>query len=404
MPKPTPANLAALALVTLHASSLLTIPPLALNVVVTATAIVYLGCRKGLKLLPSTKAKAAKTKAGPQETVTLSATEAWQFPLYGSLALCGMYALIKVLGKKVLNYILLAYFLGIGLVAVEQLLEAEASRLFKKAARSRKRRGRVVTLPRVIASIAEQTTVDLRLNTLQQICWGTTVILMVAYACTKHWLLNNLIAVALCIGGIESISIGSTRTAALLLALLFVYDITWVFGTDVMVTVAKGIDGPVKLLFRRSFDDAEKNFSMLGLGDVVVPGLFLALLLRFDVTQKRRGKPFFRSTLLAYACGLALTLYVMFAFDAAQPALLYLVPACLGAAALVGVCRGEFAELAAYSEEEEVSVSNGAASPRKPRAKSPKRATSPKRAASPKRAKSPKRAASPRRSTRIASQ
>ena len=157
-------------------------------------------------------------------------------------------------------------------------------------------------------------------------------------------------------------------------------------------------------LAERSFDDAEKNFSMLGLGDVVVPGLFLALLLRFDVTQKRRGRPFFRSTLLAYSCGLALTLYVMFTFDAAQPALLYLVPACLGMAAFVGVCRGEFSQFASYSEEEEVSVSNGAASPRKPRAKSPKRATSPKRAASPKRAKSPKRAASPRRSTRIASQ
>ena len=140
MPKPTAANLAAFALLAFHASSLLTIPPLAVNVVVTATAIVYLGCRKGLKLLPGAKAKAAKGKsAAPQETVTLSATEAWQFPLYGSLALCGMYALIKVLGKKVLNYILLAYFLGIGLVAVEQLLEAEASRFFKKAARSRKR-------------------------------------------------------------------------------------------------------------------------------------------------------------------------------------------------------------------------------------------------------------------------
>ena len=101
MPRPTPANLAAFALLALHASSLLTIPPLALNVVVTATAIVYLGCRKGLKLLPGAKAKAAKGKsAAPQETVTLSATEAWQFPLYGSLALCGMYGLIKLLGKK----------------------------------------------------------------------------------------------------------------------------------------------------------------------------------------------------------------------------------------------------------------------------------------------------------------
>ena len=101
MSRPTAANLAAFALLALHASSLLTIPPLAVNVVVTATAIVYLGCRKGLKLLPGAKAKAAKGKsAAPQETVTLSATEAWQFPLYGSLALCGMYALIKVLGKK----------------------------------------------------------------------------------------------------------------------------------------------------------------------------------------------------------------------------------------------------------------------------------------------------------------
>jgi len=135
---------------------------------------------------------------------------------------------------------------------------------------------------------------------------------------------------------------------------------------------------------------------MLGLGDVVVPGLSLALLLRFDVTQKRRGKPFFRSTLLAYSCGLALTLYVMFRFDAAQPALLYLVPACLGMAAVVGLCRGEFSQFASYSEEEEATAS--VASPRKPRARSPKRA------ASPKRAKSPKRAASPRRSTRIASQ
>ena len=64
MPKPTAANLAAFALLALHASSLLTIPPLAVNVVVTATAIVYLGCRKGLKLLPGAKAKAAKGKSG----------------------------------------------------------------------------------------------------------------------------------------------------------------------------------------------------------------------------------------------------------------------------------------------------------------------------------------------------
>ena len=36
-------------------------------------------------------------------------------------------------------------------------------------------------------------------------------------------------------------------------SLVFFYDIFWVFGTEVMVSVAKGVDGPIKLLFPRSF-------------------------------------------------------------------------------------------------------------------------------------------------------
>ena len=40
-------------------------------------------------------------------------------------------------------------------------------------------------------------------------------------------------------------------------------------------------------------------------------------------------------------------------FQAAQPALLYLVPACLGSSLLCAVVRGELKELFDYSEEEE---------------------------------------------------
>ena len=38
-------------------------------------------------------------------------------------------------------------------------------------------------------------------------------------------------------------------------------------------------------------------------------------------------------------------------FDAAQPALLYLVPACIGAALLTAAARGEVSLLLTYSEE-----------------------------------------------------
>lgn len=40
-------------------------------------------------------------------------------------------------------------------------------------------------------------------------------------------------------------------------------------------------------------------------------------------------------------------------WEAAQPALLYLVPSCLGSSLLCAVVRGELKELFAYSEEEE---------------------------------------------------
>ena len=41
----------------------------------------------------------------------------------------------------------------------------------------------------------------------------------------------------------------SFKVGAILLWGLFFYDIFWVYGTDVMITVAKNFDAPIKLLF-----------------------------------------------------------------------------------------------------------------------------------------------------------
>ncbi len=55
---------------------------------------------------------------------------------------------------------------------------------------------------------------------------------------------------------------------------LFFYDIYWVFFTPVMIGVAKNIDGPIKLMFQISKGavDTDPTFSILGLGDIVLPG------------------------------------------------------------------------------------------------------------------------------------
>jgi presenilin-like A22 family membrane protease len=106
-----------------------------------------------------------------------------------------------------------------------------------------------------------------------------------AYVATKHWVLSNILGISFSISGITYLSLGSYKVGAILLLGLFVYDIFWVFGTDVMVTVAKSFDAPIKLLFPRDIFAAEFKHSMLGLGDIVIPGIFVALLARFDKSQ-----------------------------------------------------------------------------------------------------------------------
>lgn len=114
-----------------------------------------------------------------------------------------------------------------------------------------------------------------------------------------------------------------------------------VFATPVMVTVAKGLDAPIKLLAPRPSTGTVTDFAMLGLGDVVVPGLMVALCLRFDLAQYARrhpgkdvgprssfSRPYFWTGVVSYLLGLAITMSVMTYFKRAQPALLYLSPAC----------------------------------------------------------------------------
>lgn len=113
------------------------------------------------------------------------------------------------------------------------------------------------------------------------------------------------------------------------------------FATPVMVTVARNLDGPIKLVAPRPSSSSGIDFAMLGLGDVVVPGLMVALCLRYDLAryaEKRTnedvsprsafGKSYFLVALASYLAGLAITIGVMSWTGKAQPALLYLSPAC----------------------------------------------------------------------------
>jgi minor histocompatibility antigen H13 len=128
-----------------------------------------------------------------------------------------------------------------------------------------------------------------------------------------------------------------------------------------MVTVAKGIEAPIKLLAPKGDSG---SFAMLGLGDVVVPGLLIALCLRFDMGRAVLARPneeitprssfskvYFYTAIVSYILGLVLTVHVMNITGHPQPALLYLSPACILGPALMALVRGDIGLLWKWREE-----------------------------------------------------
>lgn len=168
------------------------------------------------------------------------------------------------------------------------------------------------------------------------------------------------------------LSLDSFQTGGIMLMGLFLYDIFWVFGTNVMVSVARGFEGPIKIVWPKNFvaaltdHQSQWQMTMLGLGDIVIPGVFVALALRFDqhifitsnpkklITKRDTSfpKPYFQATLFGYFTGLATTMAVMHFTGAAQPALLYLSPACIAAVALCAAKRNELQRVWAWTDED----------------------------------------------------
>lgn len=125
-----------------------------------------------------------------------------------------------------------------------------------------------------------------------------------------------------------------------------------------MVSVATGVEAPIKLMFPRELGGCGiLKQSMLGLGDIVVPGIYIAFLAKWDAVKigEKASNTFvyLNSVMVAYFLSLVTTVSIMLFFNAAQPALLYIVPFVLIATVGVAVSRGELMELWKYEIPDE---------------------------------------------------
>ena len=329
-----------------------------LHILATATLAVYAGAHRSIK------------PAAQGNTEAMTKQDAMRFPVIGSCVLFGFFVLFKYLPKDLVNKLLTVYFVVLGIFALVGCLSPVLARFVPKSFA-----GRVMkfgTLPTIPLITDGPTKLE---------CTPPELIAGVAacgfcgwYVMEKHWVANNALGLAFSLTGVEFLTLDSVQIGTILLVGLFFYDIFWVFFTPVMVTVAKSFDAPIKLLFPRVVEPGSKSpFSMLGLGDIVVPGIYVALTLRMDLQRaaqaKAEGKPapkrYFPAVIFGYFAGLATTIVVMNVFNAAQPALLYIVPGILGATFLRALVAGGVKELKEIWAFVEAGEEEGADEPKK---------------------------------------
>jgi len=268
--------------------------------------------------------KGKRLKIASEDEEALSASDALKFPFVASGALLTLYILFKNINNDLLVYLFKINFGFMGASVIGNFLTPRIPTVLPQISN--------IELYKKKHNIFGHD-VDLDINVHNAIAYAISGFIGLLYVVTGHWTLNNLLGVCFTIGGIMLLKVSKFSTVLLLLWLLFFYDIFWVFGSDVMVTVAKKFDVPIKLLFPLG----EGKFSILGLGDMVIPGILTALALKFDVDvtldKKNEGKiefktPVFNSVMVGYAVGIIATYISMTWMNHAQPALLYLVPTC----------------------------------------------------------------------------
>ncbi|XP_043322013.1 signal peptide peptidase-like 2B isoform X4 [Cervus elaphus] len=135
------------------------------------------------------------------------------------------------------------------------------------------------------------------------------------------WILQDALGIAFCLYTLKTIRLPTFKACTLLLLVLFIYDVFFVFitpfltksGNSIMVEVATGPSDsatheklPMVLKVPRLNASplalCDRPFSLLGFGDILVPGLLVAYCHRFDIQVQSSRVYFVACTIVCFVC------------------------------------------------------------------------------------------------------
>ncbi|XP_037515644.1 signal peptide peptidase-like 2B [Rhipicephalus sanguineus] len=202
------------------------------------------------------------------------------------------------------------------------------------------------------------------------------------------WIMQDLLGVCFSVYILRVLRMPNLKICTLLLSILFFYDIFFVFltphlipakmthnastsfvnasgkGDSIMVEVARGGGSKeqIPMVMRvprfgnQDISACLNTYSLLGFGDILVPGLLVAFLRGFDLINVG-GCLYFPVALIFYGLGLIATFAGLYLMRLAQPALLYLVPFTVIPTLTIARCRGELDDIWNGKTPEEPSLS-----------------------------------------------
>uniref|UniRef100_A0A7C9DSN2 PA domain-containing protein n=1 Tax=Opuntia streptacantha TaxID=393608 RepID=A0A7C9DSN2_OPUST len=283
--------------------------------------------------------------SGSGGVVSISTTSAVLFVVVAS---CFLIILYKLMSSWFITLLVVLFCIG-GAEGLQTCLVALLSRWFKSLAES------YVKVP-LVGAVSYLTLAVSPFCITFAALWGVYRDLHIA------WIGQDVLGIALIITVIQIVRIPNLKVGTVLLSCSFLYDIFWVFVSkklfheSVMIVVARGDksgeDGiPMLLKIPRIFDPWG-GYSIIGFGDILLPGLLVAFAIRYDwLAKKTLRAGYFLWVMIAYGLGLLVTYVALNLMDGhGQPALLYIVPFTLGTLLMLGKKRGELRVLWAKGE------------------------------------------------------
>jgi presenilin-like A22 family membrane protease len=164
----------------------------------------------------------------------------------------------------------------------------------------------------------------------------------------RSWLTIDIAAMAMAVGVLVQFRSVGLKFCVAVLCGIMLYDVVAVFGTKMMLDVAgqvtkPGHELPILFILPSSFGLGATKAAILGLGDVVLPGVIV--MVGFREAKRLGARSLAIGPVVGYVLGMIATVAVLLLTKAGQPATIYLVPGVIGGLLIPAWAKGLLREV-----------------------------------------------------------